>query len=93
MKKLPPALRNKYFIVLASFFFLMVFVDKHDLLTQIRLKNSVNRLKHDKEYFEKEIEKAKEDRLIIEQNKEKFAREKYHMHKQDEEVFVIEKKD
>lgn len=83
-------MRNKYFLVLVVFFFLMIFVDKHDLLTQIKLKNSVDRLQHDKEYFEKEIEQAKEDRLQIETNKEEFAREKYHMHKSDEDVFVIE---
>ncbi len=93
MKQLPAPLKNKYFIVLIVFFFLMVFVDKHDLLTQVKLKNSVDRLEHDKAHFEKEIEQAKEDRLKIETNKEQFAREKYHMHKSDEEVFVIEKKD
>ena len=86
-------MRNKYFLVLVVFFFLMIFVDKHDLLTQIKLKNSVDRLQHDKEYYEKEIEQAKEDRLKIETNKEEFAREKYHMHKSDEDVFVIEKKE
>ena len=91
MKQLPAPLRNKYFLVLAIFFFLMVFVDKHDLLTQIKLKNSVDRLEHDKAYFEQEIKQAKEDRMNIESNKEQFAREKYHMHKSDEEVFVIEK--
>ena len=93
LKQLPAPLRNKYLIVLIVFFLLMVFVDKHDLLTQIKLKNSVDRLEHDKAYFEKEIEQAKEDRLQIETNKEKFAREKYHLHKSDEEVFIIEKKE
>lgn len=93
MNQLPAPLRNKYFLVIALFFFLLVFVDKHDLLTQLKLKNSVERLEHDKAYFEKEIEQAKEDRLKIESNKEEFAREKYHMHKSDEDVFVIEKKD
>lgn len=88
---LPGPLKNKYFIVLVVFFFLMIFVDKHDLFTQIKLKNSVERLDHDRAYFEKEIEQAKEDRLKIETNKEEFAREKYHMHKSNEDVFVIEK--
>ena len=93
LNQLPAPLRNKYLLVLVVFFLLMIFVDKHDLLTQIKLKNSVDRLQHDKEYFEKEIEQAKEDRLKIETSKEEFAREKYHMHKSDEEVFVIEKED
>ncbi len=93
LKQLPPPLRNKYVIVLAIFVLLMIFVDKHDLWTQIKLKNSVDRLENDKEYFEKEIEQAKQDRYDIETNKEQFAREKYHLHKSDEEVFIIEKSD
>ena len=79
-----------YFLVLVVFFILLIFVDKHDLLTQWRLKNSVERLEHDKAYYETEIEKAKQDKENIELNKEQFAREKYHMHKSDEEVFIIE---
>ncbi|HFA49679.1 MAG TPA: hypothetical protein ENJ95_11770 [Bacteroidetes bacterium] len=93
MKQLPAPMRNKYFIVLAVFFFLMIFVDKHDFLTQVKLKNSVDGLEEDKAYFEKEIEQAKQDRYDIEKNKEQFAREKYHMHKADEEVFVIPDKE
>ncbi len=92
-KQLPAPLRNKYLIVLAIFIFLMAFVDKHDLWTQIKLKNSVDSLEEDKAYFEKEIEQAEQDRYDIEANKEQFAREKYQMHKSDEEVFVIEKDD
>ena len=90
MRQLPAPLRNKYILVLVIFGVLMIFVDKHDLWTQIKLKNSVDRLEEDKAYFENEIEKAKQDRLDIENNKEQFAREKYHMHKADEEVFIIE---
>lgn len=89
-RKLPKPLRNKYFLVLIVFAFLLVFVDKHDLLTQWRLKSSVERLEHDKSYYEAEIEKAKQDKHNIEVNKEQFARERYHMHKSDEEVFIIE---
>jgi len=90
---LPKQLRNKYLLVSAVFLALMVFVDKHDLWTQYKLKNSVNELESDKAYFEKEIEQAKQDRQDIETNKEQFAREKYQMHKSDEEVFIIQKEE
>lgn len=95
IQKLPKPLQNKYFVVLVVFFFLLVFVDKHDLVTQFKLKNSNNRLEHDKAYYERKIEEAKQDKQNMEVDKEKFAREKYHMHKADEEVFIIpeEKKD
>lgn len=79
--------------MLVVFVFLLLFIDKHDLLTQWRLKSSVDRLEHDKSYYEDEIEKAKQDKYNIEVNKEQFAREKYHMHKSDEEVFIIPDKE
>ncbi|MFQ6610652.1 MAG: septum formation initiator family protein [Fidelibacterota bacterium] len=89
ISKLPKPLRNKYFLTLALFTALMIFIDKHDLLTQWKLGKSLNRLEQDKTYYEEKIKEAKKDQQNIENNKEKFAREKYNMHKSDEEVFVI----
>lgn len=85
-------MRNRYFLVLALFFAWMVFFDRHDLLTQWKLSQSVKELKVKKAYFSEKIIEAKEDKKEIESNREKFAREKYYMHKKDEEVFIIQRK-
>ncbi len=74
------------------FFFILIFLDRHNLLTQFKLNKSLRRLEDDKVYFEKKIEEAKLDRQNVENNKEQFAREKYHMHKTNEEVFIIPNK-
>ena len=87
---LPKPLRNKYFLSLAIFAFLMVFVDKHDVLTQIRLQRTVNKLEADKEFYGQKIEEAKQERLELELNDEKFARERYYMRKSNEDVFIID---
>ena len=89
LNQIPTPLRNRYFLVLVLFFAWMVFFDKHDLLTQFKLANSVERLKEDKAYFTEKIKQAKKDKAKIESNREKFAREKYYMHKADEDVFII----
>ena len=86
-------MRNKYFLVLTVFFAVMVFIDKHDLMTQWQLSKSLDRLEKDKVYYNQKIQEAKQDQLNIENNKEQFAREKYNMHKADEDVFIIEDKD
>ena len=86
---IPPPMRNKYFLCLVVFFAWLIFFDKNDLLTQWRLSKSVERLEHDRAYYQEKIEDAKERKKDIEQNGEKFAREKYYMHKADEEVFII----
>lgn len=93
LKKLPAPLRNKYFLSLAVFTVLLIFVDKHDLWTQWQLRNSVKRLEHDKAYYEAKIEEARQDQQNVENNKEQFAREKYHMHKADEDVFIIQEEE
>ncbi len=67
----------------------MVFFDKHDVLTQFKLQSSQERLKADKAYYEKKIEEAKADKEDIERNEEKFAREHYYMHKDDEDIFIF----
>ncbi|MCF8244055.1 MAG: hypothetical protein K9J37_02965 [Saprospiraceae bacterium] len=91
-KKLPKPLRNKYFLSIAIFAAVMIFFDKHDLLTQWKLRGSVKRLEHDKGYYEQRIEQAKLDQDNINNNKEQFAREKYHMHKSGEDVFIVQEK-
>ena len=90
-KKLPKPLRNKYFLSLTVFFAMLIFLDKHDLLTQWKLRGSVKRLENDKTYYDQKIQEARQDQQNIENNKEQFAREKYNMHKADEDVFIIQK--
>ncbi len=90
---IPKPLRNRYFIVLILFFGWMVFVDKHDVLTQFKLQRTVNKLEADKTYYEEKIEEAQQEKHDIEEDKEKFAREKYYMKKKGEDVFIIEEKE
>ncbi|MBK9017249.1 MAG: hypothetical protein IPM82_26110 [Saprospiraceae bacterium] len=92
VKKLPKPLRNKYLLSIAVFASVLILFDKHDLLTQWKLRGSVKRLEHDKAYYEERIEQAKLDQDNINNNKEQFAREKYHMHKSNEDVFIIQEK-
>ncbi len=89
LKKIPTPLQNKYFLVLIFFCGWMIFVDKHDVLTQFKLQSTLDRLELDKTYYEEKIEEAKQDRLDIEKHKEKFAREHYHMKQADEDVFIF----
>jgi len=90
LDQIPKPLRNKYFLVLTLFFFWMIFVDRHDFLTQWRLQRAVDQMQQEKESYVEKIEQAKKDRLDLEVNKEKFAREQYYMKKSNEDVFIIE---
>ena len=90
---IPQAARNRYFIVLVAFAFWMIFFDRGNLLTQWRLASAVEELQHEKTMFEDRIEAAKEQRLELSINKERFGREKYFLQRPDEEVFIMKKVD
>lgn len=90
LEVIPPAFRNRYILAMTAFFFWMIFIDKHDALTQWRLQRTVNKLEAEKAYYQKKIEQAERDRQNLQINGEKFARERYFMKKRGEDVFIIE---
>lgn len=89
LDQIPGPLKNRYFIVLVLFAGWMIFFDKHDIITQWRLQNTVDQLEEDKTYYEEKIKEAQQKRLDLEVNKEKFAREEYYMQKKNEDVYII----
>lgn len=96
LKKVPPFLRNFYFITGFSFLIWMIFIDSNDLITRYRLGTKLSTLQDEKEYYEEKIVEVEKDRKELMTNKElleKFAREKYLMKKESEDVFIIQVKD
>jgi cell division protein FtsB len=72
----------------------MIFFDKNDLLSQYQYRQEVSKLKTERDFYKKESEKVTKDLDELNsdpQRLEKFAREKYLMHKDNEDVFVIVK--
>ena len=87
--KLPAPLRNRYFITAVLFIAFMIFFDRHDVFTNFRLQRTVNKLEDDRLFYQEKIEEAKQERLDMEVNKERFARESYFMQRNNEDVFII----
>ncbi len=70
----------------------MVFLDNNDLISQLRLSAKYNDLIEEKEYYQEKIKEVEIDRegLLSDQELlEKFARERYLMKKEKEDLFVI----
>lgn len=96
LKRLPPIFKNFYFIT--GFFFLiwMIFIDSNDLISRFEMSSKLRALQGEKEYYEEKIVEVEKDRTELMTNKElleKFAREKYLMKKESEDVFIIQVKD
>ena len=94
IRRLIDLFKNKYFIVALAFIVWMLFFDKNDLISQYEYRQQVNTLKEERDFYNKETEKVSKDldELTSDLQKlEKFAREKYLMKKENEDVFVIVK--
>ena len=91
VNRLPHGFRNRVFLISAIFLIWMLAFDKANILTQIRLSRTVGRLKADKVFYQTKLKETEAQRLDMQTNKEKFARERYFMKAADEDVFIIEK--
>ncbi len=93
LKKLPPIFRNFYVVTGVCFLIWLTFLDSNDLISRFSLSAKLHSLENEKEYYEKKIKEVEQDRKELMTNKElleKFAREKYLMKKETEDVFVIQ---
>lgn len=82
---------RKYILSLLVFGLYMSFFDQYRIPVALSIYSDVQVLEKEKLTFEKLITKLIDDKKDFENNYEKFAREKYYMSKEDEDVFVIEK--
>lgn len=85
-------LGNRYIWVLLFFVCWILFLDNYSYLDHRILNRQILELENNKSYYQKEIEK---DCLEIKRLKnpeyiEKYAREKYYMKKDNEDIFLIE---
>lgn len=94
--KLPKFTRNFYFLGAMVFLGWMLFFDANDIYSQYMLKSKLSDLKSQRDHYLEEIEKVKADREALLNDKsqlERFAREKYYMKKEGEEVFIVVEED
>ncbi len=86
---------NMYILVLTIFVIWMAFFDTNSLLIHLELRKEIKKLERQKEFLEGEISKDQKvlEKLSDSSELEKFAREKYYMKKENEEIFLIEYED
>jgi len=81
---------NKYSVSASLFVVWMMFFDRHNFFTQWNLQNTVQQLESSIEDYQDQLTKAEAAHADLMNNKEKFAREKYLMHRPDEDVFLFQ---
>ncbi|MBS1544648.1 MAG: septum formation initiator family protein [Bacteroidetes bacterium] len=95
IRRLPPIIRNFYWITGIVFIVWMTFLDSNDLINRYRLSAKLRSLENEREYYQEKIKEVQKDREALmgtPELLEKFAREKYLMKKPSEDIYIIEDK-
>ena len=93
VKKILPFLMNRYFLVSLGFVVWMLFFDQRDFFLQRERKAALEKLEAAKKYYQDEITDTKKQLENIQSNPaavEKYARERYLLRREGEEVYLFE---
>ncbi len=85
-------LSNKYFLLLLFFSIWMFFLDNYSYFDHRILNKEIDILEDNKQYYQDEISKDKHNIKLLKNPSqiEKYAREKYFMKKDSEDIYIIE---
>lgn len=92
LSHIPSWLRNKYLISFAVFCVVILFLDKNDFLTQLDRRKELRELQQSKKHYSTQISAERKELEALKSNPatvEKYAREKYLMKRDNEELFII----
>jgi cell division protein DivIC len=86
-------LRNKYLLCLTAFAIWLLFFDRNDFFAQMERRRELREIRESKDYFTKRITEDRKFSKDLQFNAaavEKYAREKYLMKKDNEDLFIIQ---
>lgn len=93
LSKIPSWLKNKYVLTSVGFTVWILFFDARDFITShFREKGELRKLEQSKKYYEQQITTTQHELEQLKSNPallEKYAREKYLMKKDNEDLFLI----
>ena len=92
MSKLKSIFGNKYLVTGIAFAIWMLFFDRNDITLQLKRVHELNKLQKSEKLMDKQIADTKQELDLLKTNPqtlEKYAREKYMMKKDNEDLFII----
>ena len=93
IRKIPAWVRNKYFVTFAAFTVWMLFFDEQDLVTtHVKSRRELHKLEASRDYYLQQINETRQELTQLRSNPailEKYAREKYRMKRDNEDLFII----
>ena len=95
LANIPKPFKNKYIVTLFLFTFWIMFIDDYNIIEQYKLEKKIEDLQSQKSYYMSEIDKDSTKFYHIQniqEEQERFAREKFLMRKDNEDIFIIREK-
>ncbi len=89
---IPSWIKNKYFLSISAFIVWILFFDPRDVFTQMEHRRELKELQASKAWYQNEIAKESIEAEQLRTNPaivEKYAREKYLMKRDNEDIFII----
>jgi cell division protein DivIC len=86
-------LRNKYLLTGAFFIIWMLFFDPKDLFSDFERRDKLNELQISEQHLKQLITESHQELYLLKNNAqsiEKYAREKYLMKKDNEDLFIVD---
>jgi hypothetical protein len=90
--RFPSWLKNKYLLTGVFFAIWMIFFDQKDILSLFELRSKQNGLETSQTHLKQLITDAGKEQYLLKTNVEgieKYAREKYMMKKDNEDLFIV----
>ncbi len=90
--QIPKILKNKYFYTGLAFVVWLAFFDANNLIYQAKLSSKLSNARDQTEFYQEEISKdstALKELMTNMETLEKFARERYLMKKDDEDIYLV----
>jgi len=92
LKKVLSPFRNIFILVTIIFIIWMLFFDANSWLIHKELNKEIDALNTKKEFYEQEINTDEKEIKVLQtaDGIEKYAREKYNMKKENEDIYIFE---
>ena len=90
---IPSWLKNKYLLTGTFFVIWMLFFDPKDLFSDFERRDKLNELQNSEKHLRQQITESRQELDLLKNNAqsiEKYAREKYLMKKDNEDLFIVD---
>ncbi|MEP6673719.1 MAG: septum formation initiator family protein [Ferruginibacter sp.] len=92
LKYIPSILKNKYLLSGGAFIIWMFFFDPKDIPSSLQRREKLNELQKNEQHSTNLIKESRKNDDLLKTNAETietFARENYHMKKDNEDLFIV----